>query len=231
MGKDLDILDVGSRYTFVLSSFALDKVRTVVYRKGKASDTKNSGTDYKGSPMREPFEAEGFETRNSDKGVSNMHTGSNATQPMSILGTPVFCDMIISAETNGVSGAGDTLQLLWILVEVTQTKNIVKTSMLGTDGTVKEYISQGDYMVKMRGALVNTFRKDYPKSQVEKLIRIFQKGQALSVVSEYLVMFGIYNIVVEDFTFGQVEGRQNIQKFEASCSSDQPLKLRKKRGV
>lgn len=233
---ELNVIDLAGRYKFVLNAFALDKVRTTVYRPGKPLESKVSEGEYKGGSLTQPDNQGNYEVVYDDKGTTNMHTGTEGRQPISPLGTPVFCDMILTASTTFETSflpetTTETIQLLWVLVEVTQTKNIVKTQMLGKDGTVKEYISMGDYIVKIRGALVNTFRKDYPKNKVEKLVRIFKKNQALDVVSEYLMMFGIYNLVVDDFTMGQQEGKQNIQKFEATCSSDEPLKLRKKRGV
>jgi len=38
-------------------------------------------------------------------------------------------------------------------------------------------------------------------------------------------IFNIQNIVVESFSFPQVEGTQNVQLFEVSAVSDDPIEL------
>ena len=43
------------------------------------------------------------------------------------------------------------------IVDVTQVKNIVKTQIAGMDGSVLEYINQGDYEITIRGFLILSF--------------------------------------------------------------------------
>jgi hypothetical protein len=71
----------------------------------------------------------------------------------------------------------------------------------------------------------------YPKEMVKRLIKLCKVKEPLKVTSEYLLMFDIHELVIEDYKFSQEEGKQNVQKFELSCSSDVPLILKKKRNV
>ncbi|MGN7787421.1 DUF6046 domain-containing protein [Niabella sp. 22666] len=152
-----------------------------------------------------------------DRGVYNMHTG-DSEPPVSVLGTPVFAD----AKFKNADGE---LHLLWVLFDVQMTKNIIKTQPLGRDGTVKEYINDGDYSITIRGAFTDTFKVSYPKAFAENMIKLLKSKKPLEVTSKYLQMFGIYNLVVEDYRMGQQEGRQNIQWFEITCSSDETLNM------
>lgn len=120
-----------------------------------------------------------------------------------------------------VSYGGLTMD--YVLMSVTQQKNIVVTQVAGAPNTVKELISAGDYKVKVMGALVGPI--EYPTDAVERLSEICQVPAALSVVSEFLTLFGIDQVVIESFTFKQTAANENLQAFELSLLSDAPIEL------
>lgn len=202
---------------FVLQQFGLERVQVNRFKPGTTLNA--TGTEQVGTAVA-------FQ----DKGTTTMHTGAYGDAPLSGLGTPIFCDMEVMAAADRLNATQQSIRLLNVLVEVEHTKNIVKTTVQGFDGTVKEYISDGDYIVTIRGVLYNTFRKDYPKDAARLLLSIFRRKQALDVTSEYLRLFDIHSLVVESFRMGQEQGRQNMQKFQATCSSDMPLLLKKRGG-
>lgn len=223
-GLPNEVTSKAGYFAFVLSSFGLQRLKVHEYKEGKALEVKEGQFN----------DATGYEY--TDKGQLNMHTGKDGQPPMSILGTPVFSDLKLTSTRHidfalGPEDVSETVHLLWALVEVQQNKNIVKTKVQGRDGEVKEYISDGDYSITIRGAFADTFKKSYPKDAVKKLIRMCKVKEALKVTSEYLLMFDVHQLVIESFRFSQEEGKQNIQKFELHCSSDEPLILKKKRGV
>jgi hypothetical protein len=199
-------------FRFALQQFGLERLPVNRFRAGTSLNA---------------VEAEGFEA-GASKDITTMHTGAYGEPPMSGLGTPIFCDMIVNAPADRLNATSTSVQLLNVIVVVDQQKNIVKTTVQGFDGTVKEYISDGDYSVSIRGVLYNTFRKDYPRDNAQLLLKIFKRKQALDVTSEYLRLFDIHSLVVESFKMGQEMGRQNMQKFEVTCSSDLPLLLKKR---
>lgn len=137
----------------------------------------------------------------------------------SYLGTPVFADVAFPRE-----GKPDFV-LETVLVDVAMRKNIITTVVQGKPGTVKEYISDGDYDVRIRGILVSQGNSQYPADQVRDLHQVLQRSEAIPVVADYLRFFDIYNLVVTGYNFSQVEGYQNIQMFEITCISDMPEEL------
>lgn len=151
--------------------------------------------------------------------VNQMNSAGDDTQLVSYLGTPVFADLILKT-----GDADEGLQLLTVLIEVSQSKNIVTTAVQGLSGTVKEYISDGDYQLNIKGALVNQF-SEYPLDDAQKLVELFQFQNALQCVSPFLQLFGIYNLVVTDYRLPQQEGFQNVQLFECNAISDKPIEL------
>jgi hypothetical protein len=215
-------------FNFVLNKFGLQKTNVQVF---EPSYSNNEKVTKGAEPNDSTSVASGF--RNTDRGKLNMHTGTAEAAPLSILGTPIFADVILShsEKKEGKDVVGEEVHLLWCLCEVTQTKNIVKTVVQGRDGTVKEYISDGDYIVSLKGAFSSTFMQSYPKDITKRLISICKKKAPLKVTSEFLLMFDIHELVIDEFTFDQVEGKQNVQKFDIKCCSDTPLILKQKQGV
>lgn len=134
------------------------------------------------------------------------------------MGTLVWSDMLLRY---------DNLEVYFdtVLFDVSQSKNIVKTSLQGRNGTIKEYICDGDYVVNIKAALINPSGKSYPESEVKNLITMLQIPYGLEVTSPLLQAFDIYNIVVEDYGFPSTNGFTNTQLVEMSCVSDSPLVL------
>lgn len=145
--------------------------------------------------------------------------------------TPVFSDVTFSGgnyiDENGnqITFNGLTIQLC--LISVMNQKNIIETSLQGRNGTVKEYISDGDYQVKIEGKIYGAGANSYPQDDVQKLIQICKAPQAITVTSAFLKMFDISSIVVRNYTIDQLEGIRNYQEFTLQCLSDRELILLK----
>lgn len=221
MPDQLKPVELVSRYRFVLNAFGLQFVKTQIYRPGEqlqAPENEDSSLKYT--------------VQHTDKGQPNM-SNNRATgdllrpggtgQPISPLGTPVWSDLILHKQETDIE---EGVQLIWCLTEVQQTKNIVKTPIQGKNGTVKEYISAGDYQVTLRGAITRTFKSNYPLEEMRRFLDLLKDNRALKVVSPYLLQYEIHELVVEDYKMGQEEGKQNMQRFEIRCLSDDPLLLK-----
>ena len=116
-----------------------------------------------------------------------------------------------------------------VLMDVTQERNIIVTNIQGRDGSVKEYISNGDYTVVLRGAIVQVDANSYPKTEVERLHNILKQKISIPVVSGFLDQFGIRNLTVLSFSFPQKEGFNNTQLFEIRAISDDEINVRIKK--
>ena len=158
----------------------------------------------------------------------------------SYLGTAVFANLVfIPGEYTDKNGevveygqilkndeANENFVIDTVLIDVSQQKQIIKTNIQGVAGTVKEYISKGDYQITIRGALVSESSVKYPTEQVHQLKEYLEAEVSVGVASRFLDdIFDIQNIVVESFSFPQTEGSQNQQLFEISAISDDPIEL------
>lgn len=141
--------------------------------------------------------------------------------PISYLGTAVFSRLVLEDEDSDLS-----IDLDSVLLQVSQTKNIVTTSINGRDGTIKEYVSAGDYQVSIKGAIVEPINANiYPRAKVKTLVDLISLPRSLICISGYLSLFGITNLVIQSYNFPQSEGFQNRQLFEIEAISDTNIQL------
>src|SRR5688572_7578109 len=102
--------------------------------------------------------------------------GSIPIDKKSKLGTPIFSNIEFQELKYQPLNVNKILRVPnisfdTVLFTVSQTKNIVKTAIQGRNGTVKQYISDGDYEITIRG-IIDAPNGIYPKIQVENLIKI-----------------------------------------------------------
>lgn len=192
------------RFQVILNTFALGALKPIVYRAQLGSEPATGGADF--------ADQQGEET-------GSIVGGNFEDSPHSWMGTPVFSDVQFPQDGE------DTIKLDTVLIDVSQTKNIVTTAVQGRNGTVKEYISLGDYEVRIRGAIVTERSDAYPYNQVRDFHKLLIQSNLLKVVAEYLRLFDIYSIVVKSFSFPQLEAMQNMQPFEITAISDTPDEL------
>lgn len=148
----------------------------------------------------------------------------------SFLGTPVWSNLVIPAGTYETL-EGDVIDFEGITIDsvllaVSQSKNIVKTPTVGKNGTVKEYISDGDYMISIGGVLVGERIDVYPEQEFANLVELLKAPVSIKVESEFLAFFGITEIAIESYDTPQTKGFRNMQLFNISALSDEPIELR-----
>lgn len=165
------------------------------------------------------------------------HT-SDKVPPEMTFGLPVFTSLEFEGGQfqdleSGVI-AYQPLRIDTALITVSMSKNIITTAIQGRNGTVKEYASDGDYQIDIKGVLTGSGQNEYPAIEVEALVRLLTVPEALTVTSEFLGRFGSINafapegiseIVVESFDFPQSEGFHNVQLFHIKAISDTPIEL------
>ena len=134
------------------------------------------------------------------------------------LGRNVLTSLAVNVPGEGVLLIND------IVMNVSRQKEIVKTVLVGRKGTVKEYITDGDYQINMSVGIVAVNDRDeiidqYPEKAVTQLREILDRPEALEVNSGFLDMFGINSIVVTGFSVKQMT-HSNRQVVEITAISD-----------
>ena len=157
-------------------------------------------------------------------------TGDDQKHENSAFGLPVWSSLTFPAgsyETlDGEVIEFEGLELLSVLMSVNQSKTIIKTAIQGRPGTVKEYISDGDYSISINGALFGESQDIYPEDQLIELLEVLKAPVAIKVESEFLSYFDIDEIVIENYDCDQKKGSRNAQPFKITALSDTPIELR-----
>ena len=188
------------KHEFILKSFGLQYIKPKFYGVSPLPKTE----------VKHDYEFENdeyYETLSGNKGAS------------SLLGHSVFTNIIFKHKNKEI-------RIDTVLCDVVNSKHIIKTSIQNRPGTVKEYIAEGDYIVNMRGSIIDKNPSRFPIEDFKKLLDISKKGENIKVTSEYLQLFGIYEVVIEKIKFPQQKGFQNTQLFEITCLSDFPIELK-----
>lgn len=142
-----------------------------------------------------------------------------------LLGLPVFARVEFLPQP-GFAG----IVLNDPLVEISRDKLIVTTDVQGRDGSVKEYISQGDYAVTIKGILASDptdgrYARRYPEAQVLALKKVVEVPEALPVAGRLFRLLGIQNLVIKSVSWPALPGFTNLQAYELRCLSDDPIEL------
>lgn len=121
----------------------------------------------------------------------------------------------------------DFFDLDHALVGVRQNKMIVKTQVEGMDGTIKEYISLGDYEITIRGNLVNEIDPfARPTQLMNNLLRFLTYDGAIEMVSKATIPHKIRSVVVMDYSFDEQAGYVNQIPFRIRLLSDTPEEIK-----
>lgn len=154
-----------------------------------------------------------------------------ARKELSYLGTPVMDDLTFEAGRYQELGAkeGDeplsypAITIDTVVFTVNKVRNVIKTAVQGRNGTVKEYVSDGDYSISCQGVISNR-DNFFPEDQARLLRQVFEVPQQLPIVSLYLNnVHEIFNIVVESWSMPFTAGKRNEIPFSFIAVSDVPL--------
>jgi hypothetical protein len=90
---------------------------------------------------------------------------------------------------------------------------------------VKEEINTKDYIITIRGIIVNEKSNDYPKTEAGKLRAICEAQGSHKVVNKLFTIFGIDQIAIENFNIFGIAGEQSQQAYQINAVSDRPVEL------
>ncbi len=169
--------------------------------------------------IKKHFISTGSETEDAEIGVSR------------IFNRPIYSDVTFHEgqyiDQNNHNITYTSLNVQDVLITVGNTKNIIETTLQGRNGTVKEYISDGDYTITIQGKIYGQGMNNYPQIDVQKLIDVCLVPQSIKVTSSFLKLFNVEDLVIKSYNIDQLEGIRNYQPFVLNCVSDFPLILLK----
>ena len=143
--------------------------------------------------------------------------GVPITDPADWLGAYMLCHLLLRLED------GTELSIPDAVVAMTRTKQIITTQVVGMVGTVKEYISDGDFdiniAVGIQGVEDGKVANVYPEDGLRELRKFLEVDKPISVQSAFFDLFEINRLVVKSYSLTQGT-ESNYQELAISALSD-----------
>lgn len=107
-----------------------------------------------------------------------------------------------------------------------RAKNIVRTNVSGSSGTVKELYGFDDWVIDVKGICLTTPDR-YAMDQLTDLIKWSNLADSIKVNGQLFFICGIENIVINDFNFNILQGSNgDAVSFEMQWFSDNPIEFK-----
>ena len=143
--------------------------------------------------------------------------GTPITDPSYWAGRWALCRLTLRNED------GLTLYFSDALATVRRERRIVQTALVGVDGTVKEYINEGDWQLDLVFGIQSSeggrITDEYPEYELQNVMRLLDDKRPLRVQSTFLDIFGISQIAVKGVSALQ-STESNYQMLSVSAVSD-----------
>ena len=157
--------------------------------------------------------------------IKTQETGLPITDRTWWEGRWVLCPLRLRAQTE----SGEvSLELADAVAAVSRERRIVSTALVGRDGTVKEYINEGDWVVNLvvgvQAVREGMIADEYPGEELRELRKILDAKAAIEVQSEFLAIFDITKIVIKSYSATQMT-EANYQAVSISAVSDEDYEI------
>lgn len=143
--------------------------------------------------------------------------GVPITDPADWLGAYTLCPLLLRLEDGAEMSIPDAV------VAMTRTKQIVTTQVVGMVGTVKEYVSDGDFdiniAVGIQGVEDGKVANVYPEEGLRELRKFLEVDKPISVQSAFFDLFEINRLVIKSYSLTQAT-ESNYQELTISALSD-----------
>ncbi|MEY2738667.1 MAG: Flavobacterium phage vB FspM lotta8 [Bacteroidota bacterium] len=148
---------------------------------------------------------------------------------VSVLGTPIYDDITFQPGSYKLQGRDEVfykgLFLEAVQITINQSKNIVESQVAGVDGTIKEYISNGDLTVEIQ-AKISEFFNVFPFDQLEIMNSIKESNESVKVTNKVLnEVFNFEDFVIKNISLSTIPGCINEVDLSISMVSDIAIKL------
>lgn len=164
-----------------------------------------------------------------ETGRASNWAGRGGTPQTTFLGQPVtdldywqgryvLCPVTLRRED------GQELILPDVVVGLSRAKHIVTTQVVGMSGTVKEYISAGDYDLNIAVGIAaregDRLSDRYPEEEMRLVRDFLDDDKPLTIQSNFLDLFEINRIVIKSYSLTQ-QTESNYQDLIISALSDE----------
>lgn len=123
----------------------------------------------------------------------------------------------------------DKLMINDAMVSLSREKHIVRTTLVGLDGTIKEYICNGDYDISITVGIVavenGQIVDEYPEEGIRRVREFLDENKAVEVSSLFFDIFDIPRMVITRFSIRQ-DTQSNRQTIDIKALSDEDYTIK-----
>lgn len=152
------------------------------------------------------------------------------------LGTPIMFPMTLKAGNYQEYIDGDLVEIemadfrmpLTTMVDFKRAKLMTTTKLSSGNGTIKEMYGFDDWQIYIRGLILKEPGHPQIEDVVEqkKMLKRWENlADSIEVEGALFSDLDIFNLVIKDITFGQIEGSPNVVAFTITAVSDEPIEL------
>ena len=117
---------------------------------------------------------------------------------------------------------------LWLpattMVDFSRAKNVIKTNVLGANGTIKEVFGFDDWNIRIRMLCIND-NKYKAREYADMLQDWFEIAGGINVFGSIFSKKEIYNIVIENIDIKSVTGSPDVIPIEMTAVSNEPIEI------
>ncbi len=128
-------------------------------------------------------------------------------------GRYVYCELSMKTEE------GLEMVCPLAVVSLQRSKHIISTQLIGGEGSIHEFISNGDYEINIYLELMSDERDLYPEDKVRDFKALAESNKTITVYSKFFELFDIDRIIIKSYSLAQ-ETHSNIQAVSLTAVSD-----------
>jgi len=119
---------------------------------------------------------------------------------------------------------GETFLPPTTMFTFSRAKNITKTNILGSNGTVKEIYGFDDWQIDVKGLCLDTPSMSATE-KMEQLLQYESLAGSIAVGGKLFTKKEIHAVVIEDFKIESIQGSPDVIPFTMRLISDEPIEL------
>jgi hypothetical protein len=143
---------------------------------------------------------------------------------VSDLNTPMYDNLVFVLKEDNETDVVLTLNAVQFVI--TQPKNIVRTKVSGRNGSIKEYNSDDDYIVRGTAKLTNPDGRLFPEQPLNTFVRVAKAQSEVDIISKILNNnFRIDSVVLLEFIVAPSTGAGDV-RVDFVLLSDTPFDVK-----
>lgn len=183
---------------------------------------------YKGLPFpgvwfpkkgRDDYQGEDFELEETAEPLKTQSNKGTTLYKKDALGNYYFMPVTFIHQ-------GKEYEIPCALISITGRKNIIETSLVGRQGSVKELISLEDYQISITGAVFGE-NQVWPEEQLDAINELYNINEAIELKCALTDVFLSENdkVVIQELNLPQAGQTEHVQVVEIKCVTDRAFEL------